>query len=108
MQFRAVQRNARISPRKARLSADLIRGRRVEDAINILGFDTHRGSFMLRKVLESAVANAAERGGRDPLDLTVARCFVDEGLTIKRWRASGRGRSQPYARRCSHITVVVE
>lgn len=108
MQFRSVQRNARISARKVRLSADLIRGRRVEDAINILSFDKRRGSAMLRKVLESAVANASERGGKDPLDLNVARCFVDEGLTIKRFRPSARGRAQPISRRCSHITVVVE
>jgi large subunit ribosomal protein L22 len=108
MQFRAVQRNARISPRKARLSADLVRGRRVEDAINILSFDKRRGSFLLRKVLEGAVANAGERSGADPMDLRVSACFVDEGLTIKRFKASARGRAWPIRRRCSHITVVVE
>ncbi len=63
---------------------------------------------MLRKVVESAVANASDRGGKDPMDLKIAACFVDEGLTIKRWRASARGRAQPIRRRCSHITVVVE
>lgn len=108
MAYKAIQRNARISPRKVRLSADLVRGRRVEDALNILGFDHRRGSFFLRKVLQSAVANASSRGGVDPLDLVVSKCFVDEGFTIKRFQACGRGRAHPIKRRCSHITVVVE
>ncbi len=105
--FRACQRNARISPTKVRPSADLIRGKRVEDAMNLLEFDPRRGSTMLRKVLQSAVANAADQGGIDPMDLTVVHCSVDEGPTYSRWQARGRGRVGAINRRNSHITVAV-
>ena len=108
MQYTAIQRNARISPRKVRLSADLIRGKRVEDALNILEFDQRRGSHFLRKVLQSAVANASSVGGVDPLDLTVSECFVNEGWTIKRFRPVARGSAHAIKRRCSHIHVAVE
>lgn len=108
MSHRSIQRNARISPRKARLSADLIRGKKVEHALNILEFDNRRSSHFVRKVLQSAVANASEQGGIDPMDLSVSASYVDEGLVIKRFRASARGRAQPVMKRCSHITVVVE
>jgi large subunit ribosomal protein L22 len=105
--FRAVQRNARISPSKVRPSVDLIRGKRVEDALHLLGFELRRGSAMLRKVLQSAVANATSRGGLDPLDLRVTRATVDEGLTFSRWHARARGRVGEIIRRNSHITVEV-
>ena len=108
MKYKATQRNARISPRKVRLSADMIRGKRVEDALNILEFDKRRGSYMLRKVLQSAVANASDKAGVDPLDLKVSDCFVDEGWTIKRFRPCARGSAHPIKRRCSHIFVAVE
>ncbi len=108
MQYKAIKKHARISPRKVRLSADMIRGKRVEEALYNLEFDTRRGSFFLKKVLESAVANASSRGGVDPMDLRVSACFVDEGWTIKRFQPCSRGRAHPIKRRCSHITVVVE
>lgn len=107
IEFRATQRNARISPSKVRLSADLIRGQRVEEALNRLEFDNRRGSYLLRKVLQSAVASAQNRGGLDPLDLRVTGCFVDEGFTLKRWKPCGRGRVHGIKKRCSHINVVV-
>lgn len=106
-EYKASQRHARISPRKARLAVDLVRGRRVEEALNLLEFDNRRSSFVVRKVLQSAVANAQDRGGVDPMDLRIVQTFVDEAPTIKRWRPSARGRVQPIARRNSHITVVV-
>ena len=87
--------------------ADLIRGKRVEDALNTLEFDNRRSSSMVRKVLLSAVANAQDRGGRDPMDLKVVASFVDEGLVMKRWHPTGRGKISPMKRRNSHITVVV-
>ena len=107
MEYSAIQRNARISPRKAMLSAALIRGKRVEEAINILSFEKRRGSTMLRKVLESAVANAANLGGVDPMDLTVSDARVDCGFVIKRFRPQARGRAHSRHKRCSHISVVV-
>lgn len=105
--FRAVHRNARISPRKARLSADLIRGKRVEDAINALEFDNRRSSTFVRKVLQSAVANAQDRSGADPMDLRVVDSRVDEGLVIKRWQVCGRGRVHPIQKRSCHIHIAV-
>lgn len=105
--YRALLRNARISPRKVRLSADMIRGRRVEDALNLLAFDNRRSSFMLRKVLMSAVANAQDRANVDPMDLKVVNCQVDEGFVIKRYRPQARGRMHPIQKRCSHIQVAV-
>ena len=105
--FRAIQRNARISPRKARLSAELIRGKRVEDALNILAFEHRRGSTMLRKVIESAVANAANVGGIDPMDLSITDARVDNSFIIKRIRPQARGRAHRRYKRCSHISVAV-
>lgn len=107
MEFTAVAHNARISPRKARLSATLIRGKRVEDALNILGFEKRRGSTFFRKVLESAVANAAHIGGVDPMDLVVSHAQVNNGFIIKRFRPQARGRAHARYKRCSHIHVAV-
>jgi large subunit ribosomal protein L22 len=105
--YKARQSNARISPRKARLSVDLIRGKRVADALAALEFDNRRSSYMLRKVLMSAVANAQSRGGMDPMDLRVVRTCVDKGLVYKRWHPASRGRVHPVLKRCSHIVVEV-
>ena len=108
MKYKAIQRNARISPRKARLAAGLIRGKSVEKALNLLEFDNRRSSHFVRKVLQSAVANASNNAGIDPMDLKVSASYADEALVIKRFNASARGRAQPIAKRCSHITVIVE
>lgn len=105
--FVATARNARISPTKVRLSAGLIRGKRVDEALNLLGFQLRRGSTMLRKVLESAVANATSVGGLDPSDLTVVDARVDKGLVIKRYRPQAKGRSHARHKGCSHIHVAV-
>lgn len=105
--FQAITRNARISPRKARLSVGLIRGRRVEEAINILRFQVRRGSTFVRKTLESAVANAANLGGVDPMELRVIDARVDSGFTIKRARPAAKGRTARRYKRCSHITIAV-
>ncbi len=107
MEYIAIQRNARISPRKARLSATLIRGKRVEDALNILAFGSQRGCVMLKKVLESAVANAADQGGVDPMELVVSEARVNGGFIIKRFRPQARGRAHARQKRCSHIHVSV-
>jgi large subunit ribosomal protein L22 len=106
-QFRAIARNARISPRKAILSCQLIRGKRVEDAVNILAFELRRGSAMMKKVLDSAVANASSVGGLDPMDLIVTEARVDQGVVMKRWRPASRGRSAARMKRNSHITIAV-
>lgn len=105
--YRAIARNARISPRKAILSCQLIRGKRVEEAINILAFELRRGSAMMKKVLDSAVANATNLGGVDPMDLVVAEARVDKAMVMKRWRPASRGRSAARVKRNSHILIVV-
>ena len=107
LEFTALQRNARISPTKVRLSAALIRGKRVEDALNLLRFQPRRGSVVVRKVLESAVANAASVGGLDPMDLTVTDARVDIGFTIRRFRPASRGRAAGRNKKCSHVTIAV-
>ena len=105
--YTAVTRNARISPTKVRPSCGLIRGKRVEEALNALGFELRRGSAMLRKTLESAVANAASVGGVDPMDLIVSEVRIDKGLVIKRFRPAPKGRAAHRQKKCSHITVSV-
>ena len=107
MAWTATHRYARISTRKVRLVADLIRGRDVQDALNILKFSPHRAAGMVSKVLTSAVANANE-GEADVEALFVEEARVDEGPTIKRIRPKDRGRTHRIFKRTSHITVVVE
>ncbi len=107
MAWRAKHRYARISPRKARLVADLIRGRDVQDALNILKFTPNRAAGMVSKVLTSAIASANEAEA-DVERLIVERSFVDEGPTIKRWHPKDRGRAHPIMKRTCHITVEVE
>jgi len=107
MAWKAIHRFARISPRKVRLIADLIRGRDVNEALNVLKFTPNRAAGMVRKALASAVANADEAEADVDL-LFVETAFVDEGPTIKRWRPKDRGRAYPIQKRTSHITVVVE
>lgn len=107
MAWEAKHRYARISARKARLIAGLIRGRRCDDALAVLQFTHKRAARMMDKVLKSAMANANEQEatmGR----LYVADARVDEGPTIKRWRAKDRGRAHPIMKRTSHIIVAVD
>ena len=105
--YKAVQRNARVSPRKVRPAVDLVRGKRVEEALNILEFDKTRASDLLLKVVQSAAANAQDRGGVDPMDLRIVESYVDEAASYLRWHPAPRGRVHPIERRNSHITVVV-
>lgn len=107
MPWTATHKFARISPRKARLVADMIRGRHVDEALEILAFTKQRASGMVSKVLRSAVANADEKEADVKL-LFVEEVRVDEGPRIKRWRPWHRGRIQPYVHRTSHIVVSVE
>lgn len=103
----AKHRFARISPRKVRLIADMVRGRDVQDALNVLKFSPHRAASMLSKVLTSAIANANENEANVEL-LFVSEARVDEGPTMKRFRPKDRGRAHSILKRTSHITVVVE
>src|SRR4051812_18759027 len=106
---RALAKNVRISPRKARLVTDLIRGRSVPEARTILAFTERHAAVEVEKVLRSAVANAESNPALhwNGDHLVVAAAFVDEGPTIKRWRARARGRVARIKKRTCHITIQV-
>lgn len=113
MKAKAVLRMARVSPRKARLVADLVRGRAVSEAQEILLFTRKKSAAMLLRLIESAVANAefvaSNRG--TPLDiddLYVSEVRVDQGPTLRRWRPRARGMATKILKKTSHITVVLD
>jgi large subunit ribosomal protein L22 len=103
----AVLRHARISAQKARLIADLVRGMKVENAVDQLQFSTKKAAALVKKVLDSAIANAENNQGADVDELKVAKIFEDEGPSLKRFHARARGRGDRILKRTCHITVVV-
>jgi large subunit ribosomal protein L22 len=107
MQAVAKLRFARISAQKGRLVADQIRGLPVEQALNVLAFSNKKGASMMKKVLDSAVANAENNEGADVDELKVKAVWVDEGPTMRRIRARAKGRAARILKRTSHITVTV-
>ncbi|MBJ38262.1 MAG: 50S ribosomal protein L22 [Gammaproteobacteria bacterium] len=107
MEVTAKLKGARMSAQKARLVADQIRGKEVGDALNILSFSTKKGAHLVRKLLESAIANAEHNEGADVDELTVSRIFVDEGLMMKRLRPRAKGRADRILKRTCHITLAV-
>ena len=107
MEVAAKLRGAQLSAQKARLVADQIRGLGVEQALDILNFSTKKGADVIKKVLESAIANAEHNEGADVDELKVSTIFVDEGLTMKRIRARAKGRADRILKRTCHITVKV-
>jgi large subunit ribosomal protein L22 len=110
MAYQAKHRFARISPRKARLVMDLIRGRDVDDAISVLKFSKQRVSGMIEKVIRSAVANANEQdtAGGPRNTLYVAQAWVDPGPVIKRFQPKDRGKAYPINKRTSHLVVTID
>ncbi len=113
MEARAVARDLRMSPRKVRLVVDQIRGCSVTEAYSLLQFSKKAASVPVSKTLRSAVANAQDKADRDGDtvdvdDLFVSQAFVDEGPTLRRWKAAAQGRAMPRRRRTSHITLVVK
>ena len=107
MQVSATAKRLRISPQKARLVVDLVRGKPVSDALDILNFSTQKAAGLVRKVVESAIANAENNKGADIDELTISEIFVNEGLTMKRIRPRAKGRADRIFKRTSHITVTV-
>lgn len=107
MEVLAKHRYARISPQKARLVVDQIRGQSVEQALTILTFSNKKAAGLVQKVLESAIANAEHNEGADIDELTISKAFVDEGPTMKRIQARAKGRANRILKRSSHITVTV-
>ena len=109
MPFQAKHRFARISPRKARLLMDLVRGRDVDDAINLLRFSKQRVSGMIEKVIRSAVANASEQEVSPSRNtLYVAQAWVDPGPIIKRFQPKDRGKAYSINKRTSHLVVTID
>ncbi|MCZ6708901.1 MAG: 50S ribosomal protein L22 [Gammaproteobacteria bacterium] len=107
MQVRAKANRLHISPQKARLVVDQIRGKSVSDALDILNFSNQKGAGLVRKVVESAIANAENNEGADVDELKICEIFVDAGLTMKRIRPRAKGRADRILKRSSHITVTV-
>ncbi len=107
MEVQAVLRGARLSSQKARLVVDMIRGKKVEEALNILTFSPKKGAALVKKVLESAIANAEHNNGADVDELRVTTVFVDEGMVMKRIRPRAKGRADRVLKRTCHITVKV-
>jgi len=107
MEVTAIARGLRIGPQKARLVADQVRGKPVAKALDILAFSNQKGAGLIRKVLESAIANAENNEGADVDELHVHRIFVDEGVTLKRIMPRAKGRADRISKRSSHITVTV-
>ncbi len=108
MEARAVVRNIRISPQKARLVADLVRGKDVESAINTLRFMPKKAAHIIRKVVESALANASQNEAIDIDTLYIKKITVDGGPMLKRIRPRAMGRATRILKRTSHITVVLD
>ena len=107
MEAKAIARSIRIAPRKVRLVVDLIRGKKVGEALAILAHTPKAASPVVEKVLKSAIANAEHNYDLDPNGLVISQVFVDEGATLKRFRPRAMGRASRINKRTSHITVVV-
>lgn len=107
METLAKRKHADISAQKCRLVADQIRGMPVASALSLLAFSPKKAAVLVKKVLESAIANAEHNDGADIDELKVSRVLVDEGSTLKRFRARAKGRGNRICKRTSHITVAV-
>jgi large subunit ribosomal protein L22 len=107
MEVAARLKGARISAQKARLVADQVRGKSVEEALSVLDFSNKKAAHIVRKVLNSAIANAENNEGADVDELKVSSIFVDEGMTMKRLRPRAKGRADRILKRSCHITVKV-
>lgn len=107
METSAVLRGVHLSPQKARLIVDLIRKKPVEQALQTLAFTPKKGAAIVKKVLESAIANAEHNSGADVDDLVVSTTYVDEGSMLKRIKSRAKGRANRIHKRTCHITVKV-
>ena len=108
MEARAVAKYVRISPQKVRLIMDRVRGRDVGEALNMLSFAPQKGAFLLKKAIDSAVANAEQNANIDVDSLYIKRIFADEGPTLKRFRPRAMGRATRIRKRTSHLTVILD
>ena len=107
MQAKAVAKSVRIAPRKVRLVVDLIRGKDAGEAIAILKHTQRSASPVVEKVLKSAIANAEHNYDMDAENLYVSEAYVNEGITMKRFRPRAQGRASGINKRTSHVTIIV-
>ena len=107
MQVSAILRHARISPQKCRLVADMVRGQQVGQALAVLAYTPKKGARIVRKLLESAIANAEQNLGADIDELKISRIEVDAAPVTKRFHARAKGRGNRIVKRLSHIRVTV-
>jgi large subunit ribosomal protein L22 len=108
MEAKAVAKYIRMSPQKVRLVVDLVRGKKVQEANKILLYTRKYAAGIVAKVLKSALANAAQNPNIDEKILYVKEIFVDQGPTLKRWRARAQGKAAGIKKRTTHITVVLD
>jgi large subunit ribosomal protein L22 len=107
METNAILRGVRLSAQKGRLVADLVRGKTVDQALNILAFSPKKGAVIVKKVLESAIANAEHNNGADIDSLKVMRIYVEQGTVLKRFTARAKGRGNRISKQTCHIYVTV-
>ena len=108
MEVAASARQTRVSPRKVGLVLDEVRGKKVSEALAILGFLPTPAARTVAKVVKTAAANAENNYQMAPAQLRIVKAFADKGQNLRRYRANARGRASPYKRRYSHITIIVE
>ena len=108
MEVKAVTRYVRIAPRKVRIVTELVKGKSAEEALTILKFLPKKAARLVSKTLQSAVANAEQNPNIDVDTLYIKRIYVDEGPTMKRWRARAMGRATRILKRSSHITIILD
>ncbi|RJO60045.1 50S ribosomal protein L22 [candidate division WS5 bacterium] len=108
MKTKAVSKYNRISARKARVVADMVRGEKATNAFHVLKFTPKKAARLIEKTLKSAVANAENNFGADKKDLVISEIMIDEGPTLKRYRPRSRGMASSIMKRTSHVTIVVE
>ena len=107
MEVRAITKDTGVSPRKVRLLVDMVRGKKVDEALTILKFAPTPNSQVVAKAVKSAAANAENNFQMSPSDLKIVSIFADEARPLKRYRPRARGRVSPIRKRSSHITVIV-
>ena len=107
METTAIVRGVRLSAQKGRLVADLVRGKPVDKALNILAFTQKRAAVIIKKALESAIANAEHNDGADIDDLRVKKIYVEKATTLRRFGARAKGRGSRISKQTSHIFVTV-
>ena len=107
MQVQAILKGARLSAQKARLVADQVRGKSVEEALDLLTYSTKKGADVIKKLLNSAIANAEHNEGADVDELKISKIYVDEGMTMKRIMPRAKGRADRILKRSCHISIIV-